>query len=199
MSNAGRKKQPDLVRAQLMIAAAEEAAAKGLGAVTLDAVAKRAGISKGGLLHHFPNRQVLIESMYQAVLDRFESKIKEVMATDPNPAGRFSRAYLLATTLTPDDDLDSRVMAVASLAMSVDSTLAGIWRGWLDRKLRKSGEDEKSVIGHLIRLATDGLWLEDCQGASLAAPASRKALVDQLVKMSYEIEPAPGGENIEGD
>ena len=29
-------------------------------AATLDAVAKRAGVSKGGLLYHFPNKEALI-------------------------------------------------------------------------------------------------------------------------------------------
>ncbi|MDQ0063824.1 AcrR family transcriptional regulator [Paenibacillus harenae] len=41
---------------------------KTLGAekLTLEAVAKEAGISKGGLLHHFPNKQALINAMVEA-------------------------------------------------------------------------------------------------------------------------------------
>ena len=198
MSNLGRKKQPELVRAQLLTAAAEEAVAKGLGAVTLEAVAKRAGVSKGGLLHHFPNRQVLMEGMYQSVLDRFGAKIESLMADDPDPAGRFSRAYLLATTVEADDDLDNRIMAVASLAMSVESTLAGLWRDWLDEKLKQSGEDIQSVTGHLVRLATDGLWLEDCQSGTWVEPGSRQAIIDRLITLSYEIEPATSGGNTGG-
>lgn len=32
----------------------------GIAALSLNAVAREAGVSKGGLLHHFPNKQALI-------------------------------------------------------------------------------------------------------------------------------------------
>lgn len=35
----------------------------GFGHVTMEAVARRAGVSKGGLLYHFPNKTRLIEGM----------------------------------------------------------------------------------------------------------------------------------------
>ncbi|BAS14019.1 hypothetical protein AHiyo8_23220 [Arthrobacter sp. Hiyo8] len=34
-------------------------------AATLDAVAKRAGVSKGGLLYHFPNKEAMISSLLE--------------------------------------------------------------------------------------------------------------------------------------
>ena len=40
--------------------AREIAAEKGVGQLTLEAVADRAGISKGGLLYHFPGKKELI-------------------------------------------------------------------------------------------------------------------------------------------
>ena len=42
-------------------------------AATLDAVAKKAGVSKGGLLYHFPNKEALIE----VLLDRLDGLAKE--------------------------------------------------------------------------------------------------------------------------
>ena len=36
---------------------------KGVAKLTLEAVAKEAGVSKGGLLYHFSNKEALIEGM----------------------------------------------------------------------------------------------------------------------------------------
>lgn len=40
-------------------------AEQGLSAVTVDAVAEQAGITKGGLLYHFPSRTALLSGVYE--------------------------------------------------------------------------------------------------------------------------------------
>lgn len=44
----------------LLSAAVEEFVEKGYGGASMDAIARRAGVSKGGLYHHFPNKEVLL-------------------------------------------------------------------------------------------------------------------------------------------
>ncbi len=48
-----RKKQPELVKSQLIDAAIEIASRNGLANITVQAVADLAGVTKGGFLHHF--------------------------------------------------------------------------------------------------------------------------------------------------
>ena len=55
-----RKKQPERVRAQLLEASAHMILAQGVAGLTLDAVAQMAGVSKGGLLHHFASKTCLL-------------------------------------------------------------------------------------------------------------------------------------------
>jgi len=55
------KKQPKEARIEAIIdAAVEEFLEKGYNGASVDAIAKRAGISKGGFYHHFPNKEVLL-------------------------------------------------------------------------------------------------------------------------------------------
>ena len=68
-------------RAHILAAAAELAKEKGAAHISLEAIAKRAGISKGGLLYHFPRKDALIRAMVErhlgeidAVLDDVETK-----------------------------------------------------------------------------------------------------------------------------
>lgn len=55
------KKQPKDVRIDsLCEAAVEEFLAKGYEGASVDAIARRAGVSKGGLYYHFPNKEMLL-------------------------------------------------------------------------------------------------------------------------------------------
>lgn len=45
----------------------------GEGVLTLDAVVKRSGISKGGLIHHFPTREALVEGVVSEIINQFTS------------------------------------------------------------------------------------------------------------------------------
>ena len=44
---------------------------QGVERLTLEQVAAEAGISKGGLLYHFPTKEALIKSMISHYLERF--------------------------------------------------------------------------------------------------------------------------------
>lgn len=89
-----KKKQPELVRRQLLDVAARLSLEQGIAAVTLDAVSQAAGVSKGGLLHHFPNKVALLDGLFDELVARFDRSIEEAMAADDIEKGRFTRAYL---------------------------------------------------------------------------------------------------------
>ena len=52
-------KKSQLTNSQIIQAALSVAAEKGAGKVTLDSVAKAAGVSKGGLIYHFSSKEAL--------------------------------------------------------------------------------------------------------------------------------------------
>ncbi|MCD0167012.1 TetR/AcrR family transcriptional regulator, partial [Deinococcus sp. 12RED42] len=54
-----RSRQPELTRAALLAAASTVLREQG-ASLSLDAVARAAGVSKGGLLHHYPTRDALL-------------------------------------------------------------------------------------------------------------------------------------------
>ncbi|MEN9308893.1 MAG: hypothetical protein RL173_2825, partial [Fibrobacterota bacterium] len=54
------KKHPSLTRDHILQATATLVLAEGPSALTLEAAAKASGISKGGLLYHFPSKEALI-------------------------------------------------------------------------------------------------------------------------------------------
>ncbi|WP_425475478.1 TetR/AcrR family transcriptional regulator [Mesorhizobium quangtriensis] len=60
-------------RDKIVAAAVELSKEVGPGHVSLDAVAQRAGVSKGGLLYNFPTKQKLLEAIVAHHIEEFET------------------------------------------------------------------------------------------------------------------------------
>lgn len=71
-------------RLRLLCAADEIAAEHGAAGVSLDAVAAKAGVSKGGLLYHFPTKAALLRALVEHHIETFEARLKTAEAKQPN-------------------------------------------------------------------------------------------------------------------
>lgn len=182
-----RRKQPAEVRALLLDVAAALCVERGLSALTLEAVARRAGVSKGGLLHHFPSKQGLLEALSDELLADFGRRIDAHAAEDPEPAGRFARAYLRASAGFEGESGGWNGLAVAMMG---EASLRGRWTVWLDERLELPDAREDGVALAVVRLAADGLWLSDLLGASGSLKDKRAALIDALLALTRPVGPA---------
>ncbi|TIX58571.1 MAG: TetR/AcrR family transcriptional regulator, partial [Mesorhizobium sp.] len=63
-------------RDRILAAAADVARETGPGSLSLDAVASRAGVSKGGLLYNFPTKAKLMQSLVEDYLKAFEQAME---------------------------------------------------------------------------------------------------------------------------
>src|SRR5260221_10287371 len=67
----------------------------GIGAFTIEAVAQEAGVTKGGVLHHFPSKEALIDSLIDDVTELFNLRLTAELAAEPvGQPGRWLRAYI---------------------------------------------------------------------------------------------------------
>ena len=78
------------------ILAAAEALARdsGPGNIALDAVAAKAGVSKGGLLYHFPTKARLLEALVEQFLATFDGALHDREAQSGGAANSTARAYV---------------------------------------------------------------------------------------------------------
>lgn len=159
VSNAHtRRKQPELVRRALLDCAARLALDEGLTGLSLQAVAKAAGVTKGGLFHHFPSKEALVEGVFADLLGQFDAQIDALMAQDPEPRGSFTRAYV-ASGLGPGVlGIDGR-WAALSISMVADPGLRRVWTDWLSARLQRHHATDSDPALELARLAADGAWL----------------------------------------
>lgn len=155
-----RKKQPEVVRRALLDCAARIAAEEGAQAITIQAVAERAGVTKGGLLHHFDSKQALLAAVFSDLLEQMDREIDRSMASDPLARGRFTRAYVRACF--SDRLLGERSLwAALSVAIVSEPALRALWSTWLDGRMTRHAETDGAPSLIAVRLAADGVWLAD--------------------------------------
>lgn len=66
----------------------------GPGNLSLDAVAAKAGVSKGGLLYHFPTKAKLLEALVEQFLANFDQALRDREAESAGAPNSLVRAYL---------------------------------------------------------------------------------------------------------
>lgn len=176
-----RKKHPQAVRREVLAATARLLLEEGPGSVTLDAVSRAAGISKGGLLHHFPNKLALLDGLFDDITGRFDQAIAERMAADPQPEGRFTRAYI-AVCFDTDALADGEGWKALTAAMISEPHLRARLRDWTDARM--PAPPDARIDAMLVRYAVDGVWLSDLFGAPAMTPPERAAMMARLNALS---------------
>jgi AcrR family transcriptional regulator len=158
---------PSSAHDRVLNAAEARLLAMGPAGLVLDAIASDAGVSKGGLLYHFPNKEALVAGLCDRMLERFDLELAALKEREGDGAGAFVRAYL-ASTVTPEGrpaDNSAQLMAGLLAVLGRDSAhLAAVrdrFAQWHQALLDDGLDDTTATI---IRLAADGLWLSALLG-----------------------------------
>lgn len=186
MTIARRPKQPERVRRQLLDAAAHLAlVGQGTAAITVEGTCLGAGVTKGAFFHHFPTKAHLVRALFDDLLERFDLWLAERMAADPDPHGRFTRAYVAAVT-EPGTAGSEPLWAVAYVSALSDPELRLGWARWLGAGIAAAAEDPEDRDLVTARLAADGLWLAQLSGS---APAALAPLRAHLLSLTRKVRP----------
>ncbi len=180
-----RKKQPELVQRALLDHAAKLAVEHGLAAVTVQAVAEAAGVTKGGLLHHFPSKQALIDAVFADLLDALDRDLDARIAADPEPYGAFTRAYV-ASVFDMAPDADGAIWAALSISMLTDPQPRRLWSEWIHARQDRHRETDGTLALAAVRLAADGAWLADLTGVAIS---ERVEMRDLLISQTRTAAP----------
>lgn len=153
-----RKNNPELLRHSILIHAKNLMLQDGIANLSIQKVADAAGTSKGGLFHHFKNKEMLIASVFELFIAQVNTAILQEIAQHEDKFGVFTRAYV-NVFFTNDDIGLSSDWAGLIRAMNAESQLAALWANWLDNKLKNYAHTDSDIRLQSIRCAVDGAWL----------------------------------------
>ncbi|MBN9630382.1 MAG: TetR/AcrR family transcriptional regulator [Actinobacteria bacterium] len=139
-------------------------------AATLEAVAARAGVSKGGLLYHFASKDALVDGVLERFAADLERDVEHMRAAPDGPV-----SYFLRTSIPSDNRLERVIVAIARLAQASDArasdALADAQRLWLSELEAVVGD---RMVARTIMLIGDGMYYN-----SALLPAANAVLRDE--------------------
>ena len=146
-------------------------------AATLDVVAAAAGLSKGGLLYHFPHRQALVDAML-VNLESLAAQDLERLAAAPRGAAR----EFLATSLYEDSALDRALVVASRLIQAGDdaarAAYARIEKNWLTAVLEDVGDP---VVATAVVCMGDGLYQQASMGLLPESAEEKQKTLEHLM------------------
>jgi AcrR family transcriptional regulator len=169
-------------RDRLLDAASAVLLREGAHALTLEAVAAEAGVSKGGLLYHFKSKSQLLD----ALVERWDVTVEqEIEARSDGRPGAWLRAYLETSAHLTEEERRVEIGLLAALAAEPER-LGPVRERYARWQERAVADGVDPVDATLVRLAADGLWIADLLGFAPPAPALRARLVERLRELTEQ-------------
>ncbi|BBF23436.1 TetR/AcrR family transcriptional regulator [Sutterella megalosphaeroides] len=183
-----RPKKPAEVRRRVLEVAEELASTAGAEGVRFSEVAKRADVTTGGIVHHFPNKHALLAAVVELLTEDMERDVDAAIERgDPAPY-LVTRVYV-KHALT---ETNARFAALMRLMLS-SGELGNLWNLGLQRMLERAHPTDRSTKAYLVRCAADGLWLEGIATSGAVSDAHReaaRALASELETLAAEASAA---------
>jgi AcrR family transcriptional regulator len=166
-------------RDRIVDALRDQIAQGGVASATLDAVAARAGMSKGGLLYHFPSKSALFDALTERLRADTAANLARVESLGA------VRAFL-QTSCPSADEAGNYWAAFAAVhsgstevSPSARATVAEVFEVWSSH-LRAAVADP--VLADIIRLVGDGLYLSAVTGLPLPDGTRIQHVIDHLMQ-----------------
>ncbi len=170
-------------REKILDAAAELVSEIGAGRLTLDAVAERAGLSKGGLLYNFPTKEALLQAMIQRMIDQVSAEreaLRRQVTPGPNLEARLCTAALLKMCSGKTKDIASGMLAATAENPRLLDPLRQVIKDNLNT-LKTTSEDLDAAL--LAWLAVEGLSSYEMYDISPFSDEDRERIVQAVERL----------------
>ncbi len=164
----------------------------GAAHLTLEEIADEAGVSKGGLLYHFPSKEALIRELIDLRFRRLTERIDEISAEkrENGKPGSWLTAFIAASLETAGSDSTGydELLAAKSLHPELLKSARKHIRQW---QTAVKADSEDPVLASILMLAADGILLRDVLGVDVPDKNDRKTIRDRLIILAEETGSAP--------
>jgi AcrR family transcriptional regulator len=155
----------------------------GAAHLTLDAVAERAGISKGGLIYNFPTKEALLEAMIGRLIERFDQIREKVRGQLPSGTSNELLVEIMTIQSLPgsDDRLSSALLAVTANQPELMNSLRQRNCQRFKDQLTSRSHFERSAI---LLFAALGLHFHDLLKMSMVSEEQRNQIFTELLRLA---------------
>ncbi|HSV28177.1 MAG TPA: TetR family transcriptional regulator [Candidatus Omnitrophota bacterium] len=154
-------------REQIIDAAMTIVREQGVAKLTLDAAAKQAGLSKGGVLYHFKTKDDLIRGMVERLIGSCDILHHRYYAEEPEGPYRWART-VVRTAFDPNGPASDKVGGALLASVTVNPELAAPIHAKFDEWIARIHSDSPNpALAALVCMAMDGYYFERMMGLDL--------------------------------
>ncbi|MFT4228717.1 MAG: TetR/AcrR family transcriptional regulator [Microbacterium sp.] len=171
--------RPPLARERVLDAFEQLLIDEGERAATMDATARVAGVSKGGLLYHFSSKEALESGLIARLGALVDSDLAAMTSAAEGPI-----AYFLRSSTMDNDPLDRAIVAVSRLAQGGSPAASGMLRDIRERwasAIRPHAKNHAAL--DLVMLVADGLYFNNALEVGVPGPVPTGGAMDALIEL----------------
>ena len=163
---------------KIILAAARKIAVKdGVAQLTIEAVAKQAGVSKGGVLYHYPSKKKLIMALMDQYVAHLNQELETALEKNQDKPYALVHAFIdwfkRRDGIAPENrDWGAAIFTVQSFDMSLMEPL---------QKIRESVEDNaKTTLGVI---ALEGFFMLSLYNLDYSTPQEREKVLGLIKEL----------------
>lgn len=173
----------------------------GVSAVTFESVAAEAGLTKAGVVYHFPTSRDLLLALQEHLAQQWQIDLEAQLG---EPVESASGDDKLAAYVRDSSHSSSRAELLLMLETVDDPQAYAPWHAVMARWAPAVDTDQSMTdeqLDHLVaRLAADGLWLyESLSTTHRLTPAVRDQIVTRLSALAHHDGESGGAVPGDGD
>jgi len=181
-------------RSKILDAAIRVIERDGVTGVTFDAVAAEAGVTRGGMMYHFPSREALIAAIHGHLAQQWEASLVESAGKSAAQASASERYVAYARTCAQSATRAELLFMLdaphaAQAASAWDEVLAQ-WAA--PAPAPAAGDDPAALAQFIARLAADGMWVYEALSNAPLPADLRQRVAEQLTRMIQGSSTDPG-------
>ncbi len=134
------------------------------GTVSLESAARQVGLTKPGVMYHFPTKETLMLALVDRVMDGWDAQMARRLTAPPEqvPADERLRAYLDWCLSGEVDETDLVMLTDQRLRATLKERWVARVAPWVDLPEDLPAERRSRLLA--VRLLADGVWFADAAG-----------------------------------
>ncbi len=153
----------------------------GAASLTFDAVAKKSGISRGGILYHFPSKEALLQAILDQYVTREMASFEQHWQTLGGRPETMTKAELFCA-MDKDTDRDDEAVALMAAVVNNPALLENV-RPIIEGRYEIARELDDFDTHASVLLALDGIYMLRALGLQPLKRKERKKIYQHLLSL----------------
>lgn len=182
-------------RHEILDAATRVVQREGVTTLTYESVAAEAGLTKGGLLYHFPSREDLLLGLHQHVARNWELALEHQAGDTADQLSGDERFRAFVRLSQNPERAELLLMLEASEDPVANAAWDEVFARWAPQppepaqgSVTETPDDDAAqaaaVRRFIARLAADGLWLYEALSTERLDPRLREQVTEEIIALA---------------